>query len=373
MKKNLLILIAIATAMYVNAQQVDVNSMQLDINTFNEAESAKLNQFIESQGSRLGFWGSIGMAVVNTIVSYVADESVSGIIELTELPEKRKAEWNRMIQNECSYKESLSYVNNLTDFYSEGSLHSALDPSDFNFNGFTLNAKHNGKDVLLFYSHVATDEDGLNEIVNHSMFRLVLDSMYFYPYHCHLPNLMANQIFPEEGKAYDRGTSFNFEERNNLTVSIDFTITSSWYNQAIILNKNVELGSFNILIPIDKEHLTDSVFVYKKGMPNQQPLDIVGKSFIVPRSYMPLSNGKNHWGTGEYNVKVTVAEHCGVTKEISGNWNKDYRRMKKMRNNQSIWPDIKEFCIQEGKTLFRYSLRSASSEALRQWDWLKQK
>lgn len=373
MKKLLLTLMIVVTALYASAQQIDVNSIQLNVNTFNEAESAKLNQFIESQGNRLGFWGSIGMAVINTIVSFAVDESVSGIIELTELPEKQRSEWNRMIQNECNYRESLSYVNNLTDFYSEGSLHSALDPSDFNFNGFTLSAKHNDKDVLRFYSHVATDEEGLNEIVNHSMFRLVLDSMYFYPYRCHLPNLMANQIFPEEDKTYDRGTSFNFKERSNLSVSINFTITSSWYNQAIILNKDVELGSFSIKIPIDEASLTDSVFVYKRGMPDQQPLEIAGRSFIVPRSYMPLTNGKDHWGTGEYNVEVTVAEHCGVTKEISGNWKKDFRRMKKMRNNQSAWPEIKEYCIQEGKTLFRFTLHSASSEALRQWDWLNQR
>ena len=362
----------LTTVFFVNAQEYDINTIQLNVNTLSDAETAKINQFIESKGSRLGFWGSIGMAVVNTVVSNVVDESVSGILELTELSEKRESEWRQMIKNECNYKESLTYVNNLTDFYSEGSLHSALDPSDFNFNGFTLNAKHNGKDVLCFYSHVDTDEDGLNEIVNHSMFRLVLDSMYFYPYRCHLPNLTANQILPEDDQEYERGVSFNFEERNNLSVSINFTITSSWYNQAIILNKDVELGSFSIQIPIRQEYLTDSVFIYKKGMPNMKPLEIAGRCFIVPRSYMPLTGGVDHWGTGEYNVEVTVAERCGVTQKISGNWKKDYRCLKKMKNDHPFWPAFKEYCVQEGNTLFQHSLRAASYEALRHWDWLYQ-
>ena len=373
MKKTLLTLIILATVLSISAQRVNVNSIQLDVNTLSDAEAEKINHFIESQGNRLGFLGSVGMAVLSTIVTQTVNESVTGIIDLTELPGTRKAEWNRMIQNECNYKESLTYVNNLTDFYSEGSRFSALDPSNFNFNGFTLNAKHNDKDVLCFYSHVDTEEVGLNEIVNHSKFRLVLDSMYFYPYRCHLPNLTANQIHPEKGKDYQRSTSFNFEERDNLTVSIDFTITSSWYNQAIILNKDIELGTFSIQIPIDQKSLTDSVFVYKRGMPNQKPLEIAGRCFIVPRSYMPLSNGVNHWGTGEYNVKVTVAEHCNITKEISDNWRRDYRRLRKMKNDQSFWPAARDYCIQEGNTLFQYSLKAASQEAINQWDWLKQR
>lgn len=371
MKKATFTLIMLIIVVFATAQPPQkADAIQLDVNTLSNDESARINQFIERQRSDGRFWTEIGMAVLGSVVSRVSSVGVSEIMKLTEIPKKQKAEWTQMIQNECNYQESLSYINNLTDFYSKGSTHGALDPSDFNFNGFTLHAQHNGKDVLRFYCHVNTEEDGLYEIVNHSKFRLVLDSMYFYPYQCHLPNLAANHIIPKENTTYERSTSFNFEERDNLIVNISFTITSSWYNQAIQLAKDVELGTFSIKIPIDQDHLTDGVFVYKRGMPDQQPMDIAGSCFIVPRSFMPLSEGKKHWGTGEYNVKVTVEERCGITPEISDNWKKDYRLIKKMKTPDSIWPAFKEFFVQEGNSLLRCSLNTASSTAIGQWEWL---
>lgn len=348
------------------------NSLQLDINTLGLVESQKINNFIDEQRHNRSFLaalGSIGIAALNTIVTQTTGIGISEVMNLIETSKKQEAEWKQMIQNECSYEESLTYINNLTDFYSKGSSNGALDPSDFNFNGFTLHAQREGKDVLLFYSHVDTEEAGLYEIVNHSKFRLVLDSMYFYPYRCHLPNLSANHIHPERGKTYERSVSFNFEERENLTVSIDFTITSSWYNQAIMLAKDVELGTFSINIPINQKNLTDSVFVYKRT-PNDTLMRIAGSCFIVPRSYMPLTGGAPHWGTGEYNVKVTVAEHCAITKEFQNNWKADYRNIKKMRKKQPFWPAAKEYCIQQGTSLLRCSLQTATSTAIKQWDWI---
>lgn len=357
----------------VELKAVALNSLHLDINTIGPEESRIINEFIDNQRHARTFWsavGGIGIAALNTIVTQTAGIGITEAINLFDIPKKQEAEWKQMIQNECNYEESLSYIDNLTDFYSKGSSNGALDPSDFNFNGFTLNAQHDGKDVLRFYSHVDTDEAGLNEIVNHSKFRLVLDSMYFYPYRCHLPNFSANHICPEPGKTYERGVSFNFEERENLTVSIGFTITSSWYNQATMLSKDVELGSFNIQVPIDPNSLIDSVFVYKKGMKTNPPVEIAGTCFIVPRSYMPLTGGVPHWGTGEYNVKVTVAERCAITKEIQDHWKEDYRHLKSMKKKQSFWPAVKDYCVQHGTSLLRCSLQTATAAAIKQWDWI---
>lgn len=348
------------------------NSLQLDINTLEPAESQRINNFIDEQRHNRSFWstmGTIGIAALNTIVTQTTGIGISEVMNLIETPKKQEAEWNQMIQNECNYEESLTYINNLTDFYSKGTSNGALDPSDFNFNGFTLNAQHNGKDVLRFYCHVDTDDAGLNEIINHSKFCLVLDSMYFYPYHCHLPNMKANNICPEPDRTYERNVSFNFEERENLMVSISFTITSSWYNQAIMLAKDVELGTFSVQVPIDPNHLIDSVFVYKR-MPHDTLRRITGSCFIVPRSYMPLTGGAPHWGTGEYNVKVTVAEHCSISKELRNNWKEDYRHIKKMKKKQQFWPAAKDYCIQQGTSLLRCSLQTATTTAIKQWDWI---
>ncbi len=386
MKRLFFTFTLLATVLFTNAQppqsQRDINpsqtdqlkseatnSIQLDINTLGPLESQKINNFIDDQRHNRSVIGAIGLAVLNTLIVQSSSIAVSEVMNLIETPKKQESEWKQMIQNECRYEESLTYLNNLTDFYSKGSLNGALDPSDFNFNGFTLHAQRDGKDVLLFYSHVDTEEAGLNEIVNHSKFRLVLDSMYFYPYRCHLPNLSANHIHPERGKTYERSVSFNFEERENLTVSIDFTITSSWYNQAIMLAKDVDLGTFSVMIPIDPNHLTDSVFVYKRT-PNDTLMRIAGSCFIVPRSYMPLTGGAPHWGTGEYNVKVTVAENCAITKQLQDNWKEDYRHIKSMKKKQPFWPAAKEYCIQQGTSLLRCSLQTATTTAIKQWDWI---
>jgi hypothetical protein len=251
----------------------------------------------------------------------------------------------------------------LTDFYSEGSYHGALDPADFNFNGFTLNAQRDGDDVLLFYSHIDISEEALNEIFNHSKFRLVIDSMYFYPYRCHLPNWSANSIFPEKDKDYGRSTHFSYEERDNLSVSLDFTITSSWYNEAVILAKDVELGTFSLQVPIEKSKLTDSVFIYKRGQEGMDTLTMAGECFIVPRSFMPLPGGKAHWGTGEYNVKVTVSEHCTLTPKMQENWEKDLRCLRRMKKENKLKDYFISVYKQNGNTVVRDLLEKVSKTA----------
>lgn len=374
MKKTFLTLITMTLAFVAFAQQPNVlSSIKLDVNTFSEDESSKINQFIDNQRRDRSFMETIGKSVLKSAIKYLTGVTISEIMDLTEISQRQEAEWSRMIQNECHYEESLTYINNLTDFYSKGSSFGALDPSNFSFNGFTLNARHNGQDVLFFYSHVDTSEEGLNEIINHSKFRLVLDSMYFYPYRCHLPNLMANHIYPDKEQTYARSISFNYEERENLMVNIDFTITSSWYNQAILLSQDVELGSFSIQVPIDEASLTDGVFIYKRGDSEQAPLNIDGSCFIVPRSYMPLTGGVPHWGTGEYNVYVTLSEDCDVTSKIRKNWREDFRQIRQMKKQQSIWPSVRDFCVQKGTTLLRISLESASETAIKEWDWINER
>lgn len=388
MKKAALFIALIASVLLVNAQPpkqmdrgdgtsnptmvMDTNTLRLTVNPLGPEEAVRINSYIESRSHRLTFMGAIGIAALNTIItatsSLILDESVAGLQNLVT----RKTRWERMIKNECTFVDSLSYINGLQDFYSKGSPNGALDPSDFNFNGFTLCAQRDGKDVLRFYCHVDTSEEGLSEIVDHSKFHLVLDSMYFYPYRCHLPNLMANQLCPERGKHYDRRTTFSFEDRDNLSVLLNFTITSSWYNQAIMLAKDVELGQFSIEVPIREDCLTDGVFIYKKDMEGMEPLTIAGDCFIVPRSYMPLTGGAPHWGTGEYNVKVVLTEHCSITKALRDDWKTDYHNLCQMKKQQKFWPRVLSYCVQNGFSILRCSLNSASSAAIGQWDWINQ-
>ena len=344
---------------------IPMNSLRLDINAMSPEQATKINDFISSNRGNRSFLLSMGTALLGTLISNAADITVNEIMKVVDIRDNQKREWRNMIWNECFYEDSLSYINSLSDFYSEGSYFGALDPSNLQFNGFTVESKKDGQDVLKFSCHVNTDEEGLNEIYNHSKFRLVLDSMYFYPYRCHLPNMSANYIYPEEGKEYDRNTHFSFDDRDDLTVSLNFDITSSWYNEAIILAKDVELGTFSVQIPIDEESLTeDSVFVYKKGMEGMEPLAIAGDCFIVPRSYMPLPGGTAHWGTGEYNVKFTIVEECDITNEMRANWKEDYRCLRKMKKNSKVKDYFISLYRQNGNSVMRSLLQSASRTAI---------
>ena len=374
MKKDILLVALLVGTMLANAQPpaqngqgnapmegaaIERSSLQLDINTMSQEQALKINSYISSQRGNRGFCATLGTALLGTASSITITE----IMKLTQIRKNHKEEWNKMVKNECQYTESLAYIDNLTDFYSDGSKYGALDPADLRFNGFTLNARNGGTDVLRFYCHVDTDTTGLNEIFNHSKFRLVLDSLYFYPYRCHLPNMSANQMFPEKGKDYGRSTRFSFEERDNLMVSINFSISSSWYNEAIILAKDVELGVFSVQIPIDERSLTDSVFVYKAGMRGVKPLAISGDCFLVPRSYMPLPGGVAHWGTGEYNIKVTLTEQCNISKKLEKEWHRDYRRMKRMKKDKPVQRYFVDLYNQNGNTVLRKVLETSSDAA----------
>lgn len=341
-----------------------ISSLRLDVNAMTPEQASKINEFISARQTNRGFWLTMGTALLTTLASHTSSITINEIMKVADIRQNKKNAWEELIWNECHYVDSLTYINTLTDFYSEGSYNSALDPADLRFNGFTLNAQRNGEDVLKFYCHVDTSDEGLCEIYNHSKFRLVLDSMYFYPYRCHLPNWSANHIYLDEDEEYDRNTRFSFEERDNLKISLDFAISSSWYNEAIILAKNVKLGEFHVQVPIEKSSLTDSVFVYKKGMEGQKPLNITGDCFIVPRSFMPLPGGVSHWGTGEYNVKVTVSERCGITSEMEENWKEDYRCLKRMRKENKAKEYFISIYEQNGSSVVRSLLETASRTAL---------
>ena len=349
------------------AQDNDVvvrDYIKLDVNTMSESDTERINQYIEEHNVSRSLLAAMGTKALTVLTSNVSSIAIQEIMKLTSIRKTRKENWDKMIKNECKYEESINYLNNLGDFYAKGSFDGPLDPSDLYFDGFTINVKKDSKDVMRFYCHIDLSEEGLDEIFNHSKFRLVLDSMYFYPYNCHLPNLKANQISVKKDKKYKRNTEFSFDERNNLMVNLNFTLTSSWYNEAVMLAKDVELGQFNVNVPIMEKNLVDSVFVYKKGDNNMPEIGISGECYLVPRSYTPLPGGVSHWGTGEYNLKVAFSEQCSISPEISKHWNRDYRQLKRMKNNKEVETYIVNLCKQQGGSVVKTVVESAYKTAM---------
>ena len=391
-KKRLLIFCLMITVSMTAQEAIQGDALRMRVNSISANDSIRINNYMQRQRKSRSFLATAGLAVLGTLVNDASSIFVTEIMNVANIRSNMKAKWDELIENECYYLDSLTFMNSLSDFYKQGSFDGPLDPADLNFNGFTLNAQHNGKDVLKFYCHVDTDEAGLNQIFNHSKFKLVLDSMYFDPYSCHLPNMAANYIYPDEEKDYGRNLTFSFDDRENLIVGLYFSISSSWYNEAVMLAKNVHLGSFNVQIPIEEYDLEDGLFIYKREiidanreyymkhqqefdpgsplydstltMPDTTYLNINGDCFIVPRSYMPLPGGVAHWGTGEYNVEFYFVEQCNITDEMRENWRKDYRKLNKMKKESVVGTYLVNLYHQYGSEVVRTVIETVSGTAL---------
>lgn len=393
MKKTLLLTFVLVMSITLTAQNSDRSSaLKMSVNSISAEDSDRINDYLQRHRGSRSLLATAGLSILGGVVNEASSILITEVMKIANIRDTQKQEWEEMIDNECFYMDSLSYLNGLSDFYSEGSFDGPLDPANFNFNGFTLVSRNLGRDVLKFYSHVDIDEDGLNQIFNHSKFNLVLDSMYFSPYNCHLPNMAANYIYPDEEKDYGRNLEFSFDDRENLMVSLYFSFTSSWYNEAVMLARDVDLGTFKVQIPINEEKLEDGVFVYKRElidanreyyqanrdlfdpesprydstlvMPDTTYLSISGDCFIVPRSYMPLPGGIAHWGTGEYNVDLYVVEQCNVTNEIRENWHSDYRRLNRMKKENKVGNYFISLYQQNGGTMMKTILENASDSAI---------
>lgn len=348
----------------------EVSIRQMDPTTRAEITETmgKLKGTAEDRGIIADIGSAVGMGVVSGLVEAVVAETFN----LIQYRQKQKQEWMKMIANENNFVDSITSIKGLKDFYNAPSERGALDPSDINFDGIEIRGMRNGKEVI--YMSCSIDRDNLDHLLRHSKFNLVLDTLSFYPMRCHLPNLSANGIrtLNEKKKGKELrgdtilrpgtgGNGFSFDERNNLRVSIDFSLSSSWINEAVQVHKDVELGkfNFNIFIPDGEENFTYSRravvdeaqqiedTAQRIAFLSRNLIGVEGDSFVVPRSYMPLSSGKPAWGTGEYNIKVKVRESCNFDQnsEKARQWHADYTRMRKMQNRsgevqeylQTLW------------------------------------
>ena len=348
----------------IDGWQVTVRNMDPKV----RAEITEAMEKLKGTEQDRGIIGAVGQSVGLGLLSGVVDIVVTETFNLMQYRKKQKQEWMKMIEAENFYSDSITSIKGLKDFYISNSEKGALDPSDINFDGIEIRGTKDGREVI--YMSCSIDRDKLEHLFRHSKFNLVIDTLAFYPYQCHLPNFMANGIRTmndiKKGKAEVRGDTiirpgsgkngFSFEERNNLKVGIDFSLSSSWINEAVQVHKDVELGkfSFNINIPEDvisyhysrngilkqAENLADPK--ERENFLASNLISVDGDSFVVPRSFLPLASGKPMWGTGEYNIKVKVKEMCQFNdkSEKAKNWRQDYKTLRKMQNRSG---EVKEY------------------------------
>ena len=304
----------------------------------------------------------------NSLISIVVNE----IFSISKYKKQQRANWETMIRNECNYTDSILSIQGNTDFYSENSFYGPLDPSNLNFDGITLTNYREGKQFFYVECHIDTTR--IEHLFRHSKFYLVLDSVYFNPYLCHLPNLKANNIDKSKIKEPKRNLNFSFNDRNKLCVSVDLTLTSSWINEAVMVMQDVELGkfSFKVDIPSTEE---GQPYTYSRAT-TKDTIKISGESFLVPRSYMPLADDVRMWGTGEYKVNVKFRESCSfpplddhpsADDEDSNsdfNWKDDYKELCKMQDKSSGTKEILETMYkQDGNTVAKTVITSVLTSA----------
>ena len=322
-------------------------SFMLSVNPMDGEKKDKLNRVASNYRSRnRSILTNMGNSMLAGGVAAVINVIGTEIINLINIRSKQKKAWQEMRQKECIFVDSLQSVKGQSDFYGKQSNYGPLDPSDMNFDGITLRANKNGKEVLKMVCHIDTTK--FDHLFLHSKFYLVVDTIVFYPYRSFLPNLKANHIDrPRKDKAsqdeidyWNTISQFSFDEHQSPTVNIKMDVYSSWINELVQVYDNVKLGSFSVNIPVSEDELKDSVYFYSRERAvseHRKIINIDGDCFVVPRSYMPVAANNPSWGTGEYRMKVVLSESCRYNPKEgrSKNWHRDYKQLVRMQKGKA--------------------------------------
>lgn len=287
----------------------------------------------ENRSKRSGYLGELFDAgkesvkgIASGYVTSVIDLGVNAIASLITRNARQKKEWEDMVKAENVYKTKISTVSELNDFYKKMSFEGALDPEGMQFDGIGCLRKEGNDTVFYISCHI--DRSKINRIINHSKFELVLDTLIISPLHSNLPNTSLD-------------LPYSFKERHNFCLSMNISVISSWMNYITQLQKDQELGSFKINIPVDEKSLDAKGFLrYVRKEGETSAYEIIGESFIVPRSFIGYRDGngeyRDSWGTGQYELSIELKETCNVTDEYRENWKKDRKRRKKMKPKENF-------------------------------------
>lgn len=340
MKKSLLILILalLQPAVLLYAQDVKSyktfiytsSSLADDIQETNDNQETTRRFDADLLNATLGAVKGIGSGYISTLVDF----GVNTIANLITTNARHRQEWEKTIAEENKFNTHISSVQEMRDFYRKPSKAGALDPLDMCFDGIGC-LRTEGSDTVFFIScHI--DRSKLNRIVNHSKFELVLDTLILSPRHSNLPN----SPLPIE---------WDDSQRKDYTLQMNINLSSSWFTDAIELHNDRPLGAFSITIPVKKEDLDSRGFMrYVRPKSGPDKYDVIGESFIVPRSYMgyrdPDGAFRNIWGTGQYKLDIDISETCDVTDEYRRQWKQDRKMRNKMKPKQgffnTVWQTI---------------------------------
>lgn len=355
----------------------------------------------EKQKGLLGelLWTGFTSAFKQKTVNMSSNLISMGLNYFTEALKSDREKWYRKAQQQCYYNQSLSAESKIDDFYALPSTKGAMDPENLKFEGFgcknyieLMDKPKEGVGVFYVFCKMRRDSVGLRHIVNHSKFYVEIDSLYFNPKYCNLPN-------DSTGSADNR---FNFQKRDNLSLELKVRFYSSWINQAVMISNDQLLGEFNVNVEIDKNKLNkDGLFIYDKNDPDFDDLiSVDGDCYIVPRSYTGTTDGISYqpsWGTGQYRIEMEVTEKCSIVDSYyqireSGNgeavafanatpgkkkwdkakWKVEWKAMNSRRKNDSFFKNAWKCVVTAYKgTGWVATLTDPATTALYSWETKK--
>lgn len=299
-----------------------------------------------TKGFGADLWQAVRTKYVSTATGLVGEMSsdvITATVDvLTEAFRSKKEDWRTMVKQECTYEMEIPMNESVRDFYGANSYRGAMDPDSIIFDGFGCNqsmilTQQVGDStisreipIIDMKCSIRKDSVGLARMFHHGKFEVVLDYVKVNPYLCNLPNVVLSQ------DELDAAIPFDFARRNNFKLTLTADIKSSWINEAILLNQNEKLGTFNIDITIpDSTYLQQDgnglgYFVYERpGFSDRQlteaeeaynarvakKIRVSGESFLVPRTFIGYDETKGYrsvWGTGMYSIEMKLRETCDI-------------------------------------------------------------
>ncbi|MCD7721688.1 MAG: hypothetical protein LUI09_05605 [Prevotellaceae bacterium] len=365
-------------------------------------------------------FGSNMFSLYRTAVAEKFSNSSTNIISqginfLYQKLASHRQDWMQAVQKECTYTKNLAMQTEVVDFYREPSTYGALDPTGIVFTGFGCRQYTTGEassqtgqptavgggqqgatppqgggkaegtpsdtvPVFYIFCNLLTDDLGQMHIINHGKFMVEVDSIYFNPFACNLPN--------DSTAATGTGhIDFDFHKRKDLVFTLTANITSSWMNEAIQVYRDVPLGEFKVTVRIDSAALNKAgVFTYDRNHEDSKKakekyISVEGESFIVPRSYVGMKDTISYaslWGTGQYKINMVVSESCSINQEFylekqdstatkqmaqgdskqgkkqkkqkqkwNDEWKKEWKIIKARQHSSSFWDTVKEQVVSE--------------------------
>lgn len=222
---------------------------------------------IETKGILSGLVGASANFICSSLVSLASNG-------IEKQQKKYNVEWKAGAQKDYFY-EKPSYIG-------------FMDMSSMQFKGFKVvrvlpNSVNENKIDTAFYMSCIIDPNKVENLVKNSTFGLLLDTL-------RIDLTKTKALVPKK-------------EDKNFAIDITARFSASWATQSGVYFKNEVLGSFTKTFIVPAEYFEKGIYEVVGG-------ELVGQSFIIPRSYCGQQFGeKECWGQGEYTVDITIKEH----------------------------------------------------------------